>query len=244
MAVSRRGTPTGVVDNRGVATIVLPVTAGSTTGDMLYAFMGSIGTAPVTMATPTGWTKVGERQNSGTDNTTSYIYQKPAAASEAANYTFTFGSNAKSLGIIVTYSGVDLAATPVYAAIGGSEQPRALAAPAIELAAGDWLATYTFGRQSPASDVEKSWTIDAASDTELVDAYHGEAGTSRAGTHALYDSNGPMPGGQTARQVVVTPQIQQTHVWSLRIPVAGGQSGGGGGGSTPGTWSSMGIPIR
>lgn len=245
MAVTRRGTPAGVVDNRGVNNITLPVTAGTTTGDMMYAFMGSIGVAPVTMPLPSGWTKVGEWQNPGTDNTTSYIYQRAASASEPGSYLFTFGSNAKSLGIIVTYSGVDLAAEPVVAYTGGVDAPRAVSSPPVALVAGDWLATYVFGRQSPATDVVKSWTTDTTADTELVDAYSDEIGTSRAGVHALWDSSGPLAGGASpARVLTVTPQIQQTHVWSLRIPSLEGQGGGGPVTPTDGTWSHLGIPIR
>lgn len=242
MAVGLRGFRSKV-DMRGVNNIALDVPPGSVTGDMMYAFLGNIAFAPTTVTTPAGWTKVGEWNNPGTDNTTSYLFAKPAGASEPATYTWTFGHNGKSLGAIGTYTGVDLTAQHRSLVAGWVDGSAPYPSPTVELSTGDWLVTWAYGRQSPATTATKSWVNSTAADAERADEFTDET-SSRHCTHAYYDSNGGLPAGNYSRSVTPTPVLQQVHLWSLRIPAAASQGGGGDPPPTSGTWSAVGIPIR
>jgi hypothetical protein len=242
MAVGLRGFRSKV-DMRGVNNIALDVPPGSVTGDMMYAFLGNIAFAPTTVTTPSGWTKLGEWNNPGTDNTTSYLFAKPAGAAEPATYTWTFGHNGKSLGAIGTYTGVDLTAQHRSLVAGWVDGSAPYPSPSVELSTGDWLVTWAFGRQSPATTATKSWVNSTATDAERADEFTDET-SSRHCSHAYYDSNGGLPAGNYSRSVTPTPVLQQVHLWSLRIPAAAGSGGGGDPPPTSGTWSAVGIPIR
>lgn len=234
MAIARRSYSVKV-DDRGVDNIPLALPAGTTAGDMMYAFLGNIAFAPTSVTGPAGWVKLAERNNPGTDNTTGYVYQKVATSSEPATFTWTFGNNGKSLGAIVSYSGVDTAAAAVIAVDGWVDPPNTVTTPGITLAAGDWLATYQFGRQSPSTAAVKSWTNSTGTDQELVDNYN-QDGAARLGTHALWDTNTAQTAGIKSRTITSSVNIQQVTVYSLRIPMLGGS---GPALTGPNIWNSM-----
>lgn len=237
MAIARRGFTT-LVDDRGVNTATL-VRPSVVAGDMMYAFIGSIAFAPTTISAPSGWTKIGERNNPGTDNTTSWVYQKAATGSEPADYTWTIGNNGKTLGVLAAYSGVDTAATPVLVSDGWVDPAKTVIAPSITPVTGDWVITYQFGRQSPSTTAIKSWVNNShPGDSELVDTYN-QDNAARLGTHALWDSNGAVTGGAQARTITASVNIQQVTVHSLRIP-ASSASGGGAPTGGPNAWNGMG----
>lgn len=243
MAITRRNW-THKVDNRGVNNIELDVPAGTTTGDVMFAFVATIAFAPTTMQALAGWTKIGEHNNAGTDNTTSWIFKRNATGSEPASYTWTWGNNGKSLGGIITYTGVDPAVTPVPVVSGWVDPGIAVSGPIVNVPAGSWLTTWVFGRQSPKTDAVKSWSTSTGSDLELADEYTVDADTSRHATHALYDSNGPAPGGNQSRILTASIQLQQVHLWELVVPMLGTEpepDPGGGGGAITGAGI---LPIR
>lgn len=220
MAITRRGV-TSKIDNRGVNNITMDVPAGTTTGDVMFAFFGCIMFAPQVMNDLAGWTKIGEYQNAGTDNTMSWIFKRNAGASEPASYTWTWERNGKSVGAIASYSGVDPSATITPVVSGWIDPSVAVSGPNVNVPAGNWLSTFVFARQSPATDAAKSWSTSAGGDLELVDIYNDDPGTSRAGSMALYDSNGPAPGGNQSRILTSNLQLQQVMLWEMVIPLLG-----------------------
>jgi MSHA biogenesis protein MshQ len=80
---------------------------GLASGDVMLAFVATRGNGvfPTPITAPSGWTQV-LTDNNGTSISTT-IFSKVATASEAAQYAFTIGSNARAAGAIVAFRGVD-----------------------------------------------------------------------------------------------------------------------------------------
>jgi len=89
----------------GNLTITKP--AGTAEGDVMIA---SVGVRPdtATITPPTGWTLVRRVDNTTANANTLAVYRKTAGASEPADYTWTMGSAANSVGGIQAFSGVDI----------------------------------------------------------------------------------------------------------------------------------------
>jgi hypothetical protein len=53
-----------------------------------------------------------------------------------------------------------------------------------------------------------------------------------------WDSAGGVASGTTSRTVQITPTMQQSHVWSILLPLPAGEQAGGN------PWTHMGLPQR
>lgn len=97
------------------ATITLPVPGGSTTGDVLEAFLDVAGNVT---AAPAGWTHILSQSYVG--GRTQYLYRRVAGGAEPANYVWTLAGSFDHTGVMVRVSNSDTAQVGVTAMDGSS----------------------------------------------------------------------------------------------------------------------------
>lgn len=229
--------------NTGVSatTAVIPVPAGVVQGDRMYALVATIATSP-TFTDPAGWTKVGELMP-GSNTKSALYYRDVTAAAEPASYTWTSSASGRMLGMIVAYSGLDLAASQSAVTADAADTAAGVTTAAVGTAQpGDWMAFVAIGRQNPGDDVAKTWTINDANDTERYDVYSPNTGTGADITGAWYDTNRALPVSTVQRTITPSTTLTQIHTWAFRLAAPEQVV-------TPpptdvNTWSYIGLPQR
>ncbi|HEX8346556.1 MAG TPA: hypothetical protein VF657_17705 [Actinoplanes sp.] len=188
-------------------TSVGTIPTGVAAGDRVYAFVGSGSANPNALTGPAGWVKCAEYAPTGFFKSALY-YRDVAAGGEAgATVTWTWAVTGRTWAVLQAYRGVETARAPLWATASGvADSPGPTNVPVLTVPTDDWLLILAAARESPGTDLAKTWALTGAgTDVERVDEYGNNAGTGVKLTVAVYDTNGPDPG------------------------VAGG--GGGGGGS-------------
>lgn len=101
---------TNVYDNSSSTTIVITKPTGTADDDIMFALLKRVGQVDPT-GTPTGWTLEGTG-NEATSTSRYWLYRR-VAASEGADYTWTWAALARSGGTIATYRGGFNIADPI-----------------------------------------------------------------------------------------------------------------------------------
>lgn len=215
---------------------MVPVPAGSTTGDRIWVLVASIGSAP-TITGPAGWVKVAEYAPGS--QLKSALYYRDPGVGEPASYTWTWSASGRNLGFAATYSGLDLGADPLYGVDSGIPGAGPFNTPGVGIVEGDWLWSAAAGRENPGTDDAKTWSTNVGGDAERHDVYSTNTGTTAKLTGGLWDSGTALPGGTGTRALTVSKDLAQVHVWSLRL--AGPDPNPPPPGPNP--WSSFGMPI-
>lgn len=212
----------------------LPMPTAAVTGNMLYALIASVGNSPVPTA-PSGWTLVSSFSPGTT--LTSYLYRKVAVSGDVGSTaTWTWSSSGRNSGVSLAYSGVDATVATSTAQVWTHDVANApIAAPSLGAEVGDWLVTAAVGRESPGTATTKNWTIATGTDVERIEVATAGAATDVKIATAWYDSAGAVGAGSTTRSVSVTPLLQQSHVWSLLVPLPVSES------ATGNPWTHMGF---
>lgn len=223
-----------VLNSTSGTSTALPMPSAAVVGNMLYAMLANIGNAPTPTA-PSGWTLVSSF-SPGTTLVT-YLYRKVAAPGDiGTTATWSWSSSGRNLGLSLAYSGVDTTVSTTAAQVWTHDVANApITAASLGAAAGDWLASVGVGRESPGTATAKDWTISGGTNAERIDTATGGATTDVKVTAAWFDSNGAVGAGSTARTLSVTPLLQQSHVWSILLPLPAGEATGGN------PWTSMGF---
>ena len=102
------GTPQANYSGAGASAVTVNSSTGVTSGDVIFAYVGTQSSTNITVTTPTGWTLLAGPINPGT-GINSYLFQRISDGTDGANYTFNF-SGAVSLvayATQITYSGVN-----------------------------------------------------------------------------------------------------------------------------------------
>ena len=95
------------VESSESSSITIAKPSGTAVDDRLLAVIAVDGHLPG-VSTPTGWSKLFERENSNDNRVTMAVYQRVAGASEPTNHTFSWSSGTeKAVGGILRYDGVD-----------------------------------------------------------------------------------------------------------------------------------------
>lgn len=225
--------------NTSGTTTVLPMPAGLVNGDRVYVLVGSIGTSP-TLTDPAGWTKVAEYAPGTTLKTA--LYYRDVVGGEAASYTWTWSGSGRNMGMAVAYSGLDLTAAELGAAVGVTDTASGLATQAFSTAAdGDWAFFCAMGRENPGTANTKSWTDSDPADAERMDSSSAATVPGANITGGWWDSNRVLGNGVSVQRTI-TPSVSLTqfHAWGIRL--AAPASAGPPTGVT--TWSYLGQPQR
>jgi len=122
--ISLRSASSGA--NTSATSLTIPAPAGVGSGDVMLAGISVRGTPNLT--SPAGWTLV--RLDLASGNTMRQAIYVKVAASEPANYTWTFSTGQAAAGGIVAYAGVDTA-TPIDAHSGKSGRGFTIIAPSV-----------------------------------------------------------------------------------------------------------------
>lgn len=226
-----------VLNSVSGSSTAVPMPSGVASGHLVFVMVVSIGNSPVPSA-PSGWTLVSSFSPGTT--LTSYLYRKVAVSGDVgATHTWTWSSAGRNLGMAAAYSGVDTTiSTNASAGWTHDVATGTTSAPALGAAAGDWLVTVGLGRENPGTATAKNWTIGTGTDAERLDIATGGVASDLKVSAAWFDSNQGVSAGSTARTVTVTPEMQQTHVWSVLLPVPASETAGGN------PWTHMGRPLR
>lgn len=226
-----------VLNSTSGSSTALPLPTATAAGNMIYAFVASIGNSPTPTA-PSGWTLV----NSFSPGTTltSYLYRKVAVSGDnTATATWSWSSAGRNIGLSLAYSGVDATvATTSSAAWTNNLASAPITAPSLAASAGDWLATVGVARESPGTATTKVWSNTTGTDAARLAVVTTGIATDVKVPATWWDSAGPVAAGSTARTVQITPDMQQSHVWSILLPVPAGEAAGGN------PWTHMGMPLR
>ena len=129
-AIAFRATSTGTIKAKNVLRVPRP--AGLVAGDVELATILSIGSA--TIAPPAGWSAV----RSDTAGTTSRqsVFVHVAGAAEPDFHRWTFSASVNAAGVVVAYTGVDVA-SPIAASSGqGVASATSIVAPSVSAVAG------------------------------------------------------------------------------------------------------------
>jgi chitosanase len=220
-----------VLNSTSGSSTAVPMPTATAAGNLLFVLLANVGNSPVPTA-PAGWTLVSSF-SPGTTLTT-YLYRKTAVAGDnALTATWTWSSAGRNLGIALAYSGVDASVNTTTAQVWTHDVANApIVAPSIGTSGGDWLATLAVGRENPGTATTKDWTI-VGGDLERIDVATGGAATDIKISAAWFDSG--TAAGSSARTVNVTPLQQQSHVWSILLPLPVSESVGGN------PWTHMGF---
>lgn len=229
------GVNTGVVST----TTVIPVPSGVVNGDRMYALVASVAATP-TVTGPNGWTKFDEHMI-GANTKSAVYYRNVGVSAEPVNYTWTWSTAGRTIGLIVAYSGVDTAVPQ----IGGVTSAPAATSPLplYTWASSDvysWAMFLAVGREEPGTDLTKEWATSEVLDVERFDVFSPNTGTGTDITVAWFDTGQAVPPGPISRQLI-TPNtdLSPVHGWALHLaglpPVVGV-------GGNPMT--ALGIPIR
>lgn len=226
-----------VLNSTSGTSTALPMPAAAVATNMLYALIASVGNSPVPTA-PSGWTLV----NSFSPGTTltSYLYRKVAVSGDVGSTaTWTWSSSGRNLGLSLAYSGVDTTVSTNSTAVWTHDVANApISAPSLGAATGDWLVTAAIARENPGTATAKDWSDATGTDVQRLDVATGGLATDVKVSGAWFDSNGGVAAGSTARTLSVTPVMQQSHVWSILLPLPAGEAAGGN------PWTHMGLPLR
>lgn len=227
-----------IVNDSATSSTVVPMPTGIAAGQLLIVFIASVASNP-DVATPSGWTRIAQYGPASTLK--SVAYRRVATGGDAgASYTWNWTSSGRNLGFSVAYSGVDTAAAIGFDYYATRDAPNGpLPSPPMAMSNGDWLVTAGFGRENPGSDTVKNWSINDPDGDQRHDEYTPNLGTGIKTTGCYFDTARPLAAGSASRILTVTPAMQQTHVWSLRIPAPAGSEAPAGN-----PWSHMGQPIR
>lgn len=223
-----------VLNSTSGTSTAVPMPAGVAAGNMIYVLIASVANSPVPTA-PSGWSLVSSF-NPGT-TLASYLYRKVAGSSEGTA-TWTWSSSGRNLGFSLAYSGVDSTVSTTVAQVWTHDVANApITAPSLGASLGDWLVTAAVGRENPGTATTKDWTDATGTDVERLDLATGGTATDIKVSAAWFDSNTPLGGGSTSRTVSVTPLLQQSHVWSILLPLPAGEAAG----TNP--WTHMGFGV-
>lgn len=238
MPVSYRngaGVNTGVVST----STVIPVPSGTVNGDRMYALVASIASTP-TVTGPAGWVKFDEHMI-GANTKSAVYYRDVGVTAEPANYTWSWSAAGRSIGLIVSYSGVDTGVPQIGGVVSANSSVDPL--PLYTWATSDvysWAVFLAVGREDPGTDLTKDWRTNEVFDVERFDTYSPNTGVGTDITAAWFDSGRLLPAGPVTRQLI-TPNsnLSPIHGWALHLaglpPVVGM-------GGNPMT--ALGIPIR
>jgi hypothetical protein len=224
-----------VLNSSSGSSTAVPMPSGLAAGHVIYVMLASVGTSP-TPSAPSGWALVSSYSPGTT--LTSYLYRKVATGAETTS-TWTWSSQGRNLGLSAAYSGVDTAASTLTAQVWTHDVANApITAAALGADAGDWLVTVGLARENPGTATAKDWTIATPTDAQRLDVATGGAAGDVKVTAGWFDSNTGVASGSTARTVSVTPVMQQSHVWSILLPLPAGEVVGGN------PWTHLGRPLR
>jgi hypothetical protein len=200
--------------------VVITKPTGTVNDDVMVAIIVKDNQAAITA--PGGWTQVtGSPVNHTGGNLQLAVYTKKAA-SEGANYTFTWTGAVRNSGWIGSYITVD-GTTPVdvflsdNAGTGAGPFSTPTAGTTVD---GDWLITAIAERHAT-TGAATTWTTD--DETGAGDAERLDQGTNGAGTdisHAVYDSNQPLLIGGYNRQLTPSQTLSQVCSVSLALKPA------------------------
>lgn len=204
-----------VINNASGTSTVVPTPAGVQANDLMIAFVANInGTGALTI--PAGWSQLATY--APTTVMRSALLYRLATASEPASVTFTWGAAGRNFGIIVAYSGVDLAGlVSANYADGTAASAGPFTLPAVNTTSTSWLVGFIAGRENPGTDDVKSWTTSAATDVEREDFYTNNTGTGAKLTGAAWDTNGPIAVGGTGAAPPVAKFNQLVTTSTLKI---------------------------
>src|ERR1035437_7179223 len=104
--ISIVGGPQGNATLTG-AFITVNSSTGVTSGDVIFAYVGTQSSTNITVTTPTGWTLLAGPLNPST-GINSYLFQRISDGTDGASYTFNFSGNvsAVSYAHLIAYRGV------------------------------------------------------------------------------------------------------------------------------------------
>src|ERR1039457_1334938 len=106
--ISIVGTPHGNYSVAGASAVTVNSSTGVTSGDVIFAYVGTQSSTKITVTTPTGWRLIAGPINPGT-GINSYLFQRISDGTDGANYTFNFSGaiSAVSYAHQITYRGVN-----------------------------------------------------------------------------------------------------------------------------------------
>lgn len=238
MAISYRngsGVNTGVVSTA----TVIPVPSGIVNGDRMYALVASIAATP-TVTGPAGWTKFDEFMT-GANTKSAVFYRDVGVSAEPANYTWSWSTAGRTIGLIVAYSGLDRSATQIGGVTSSTNGDQFL--PLYTWSVSDtysWALFLAVGREEPGSDFPKDWRTNEALDVERFDTYSPNTGVGTDITAAWFDTGRALPAGPVTRQLIMQNfALSPMHGWALQLSGLPPTVGVGGNPMT-----ALGIPIR
>src|ERR1035437_7744176 len=79
----------------GATSITINSSTGVTSGDVIFAYVGTQSSPAVTVTTPAGWTLIAGPLSPVT-GINSYLFQRISDGTDGANYTFNFSGNVSS----------------------------------------------------------------------------------------------------------------------------------------------------
>jgi hypothetical protein len=102
------GTPQGNYSVAGASAVTVNSSTGVTSGDLIFAYVGTQSSTNITVTTPTGWTLLAGPINPGT-GINSYLFQRISDGTDGANYTFNLSGNVSFVSYAhqITYRGVN-----------------------------------------------------------------------------------------------------------------------------------------
>src|ERR1035437_8708766 len=105
--ISIVGGPQGNATLTG-AFITVNSSTGVTSGDVIFAYVGTQSSTNITVTTPTGWTLLAGPLNPST-GINSYLFQRISDGTDGASYTFNFSGNVSAVSYAhqITYRGVN-----------------------------------------------------------------------------------------------------------------------------------------
>jgi hypothetical protein len=177
-------------DTGGTGAWTVTLGATPTSGNVLYAVTGVIGTT-VTFTPPSGWTSV--KAESTNSNVRLELWRKVAGGSEPSSYAWTPSIGAKGYAWVGEYSGVDTT-TPEDASASGTVTSTTTASATVTVGvANAWTITAGIGRHNFTGSAQAITDGDASDSTRHT---HGSnAGSGFDTTCAVFDSNRALSAG-------------------------------------------------
>src|ERR1019366_7235643 len=106
--ISIVGTPHGNYSGAGASAVTVNSSTGVTTGDVIFAYVGTQSSPAVTVTTPAGWTLIAGPL-SPAFYINSYLFQRISDGTDGASYTFNFSGAVSLISYAhqITYRGVN-----------------------------------------------------------------------------------------------------------------------------------------
>src|SRR5574341_1355632 len=135
-AIARVGTQSASSGTGSSTSLTVPIPAGTAAGDVMVTVVGVRNATQRTITPPAsgGWVRVLSHFSAAADYTQE-VWFKVAGLAEPANYTWSWGSNDRSLVATVSYRGVDTV-VPINASGGQTNAAAPVIAPSINTTLG------------------------------------------------------------------------------------------------------------